>query len=131
MSLGSYALEIKSGATGEDFIAFPYGQDVKEGVRCVLQESGEPPFPEGSGEDESSSGLESLPDMSGGLADGGGTMDDGTGAADDTVDGDGAADDTGDSGDTGAALPDGSVITGRTEDGVTFETENGGGIILD
>lgn len=130
-SLGSYALEIKSGATGEDFIAFPYGQDVKEGVRCVLQESGEPPFPEGSGEDESSSGLESLPDTSGGLADGDGTMDDGTGAADDTVDGDGATDDTGDSGDTGAALPDGGVITGRTEDGVTFETENGGGIILD
>ena len=58
-------------------------------------------------------------------------MDDGTGAADDTVDGDGATDDTGDSGDTGAALPDGGVITGRTEDGVTFETENGGGIILD
>lgn len=74
---------------------------------------------------ESSSGLESLPDTSGGLADGGGTMDDGTSAADDTVD------DTGDSGDTGAALPDGGVITGRTEDGVTFETENGGGIILD
>ena len=59
-------------------------------------------------------------------------MDDVTGAADDAVDGDSTAgDDPGDPGDTGAALPEGGVITGRTEDGVTFETENGGGIILD
>lgn len=50
---GSNDLEIISGITQEDFLAFPYG-DAKEGVRCLVQDTNEPPWPEGS-EDESSS----------------------------------------------------------------------------
>ena len=132
---GGEALEIKAGLTMEDFVAFPYGPDVKEGVRVVVQDTGEPPWPE-EGADASSlpeDGLENsglpedgiepaLPDgeepVEGGedASSEDGSLDDGG-----TVDGDGDA----------AALPEGGVITGRTEDGITFKTENGGGIILD
>ena len=42
---GSY-LEIKSGLTMEDYIAFPYGPDVKDGTRAILQDTGEVPYPE-------------------------------------------------------------------------------------
>lgn len=42
---GSY-VEIKSGLTMEDYVAFPYGQDVHEGVRVVLQGSEDGSFPE-------------------------------------------------------------------------------------
>ncbi len=126
-SLGNgYALEIKSGATLEDFITFPYGPDVKEGVRCVLQETGEPPFPEGSGDfpesgtDGADGPVVSVP--GGGMIDGGGdefTPEEG-GDVSEPVESDPAQ-----------AIPEGGVITGRTEEGVTFETEDGGGIILD
>lgn len=56
---GDSALEIISGITQEDFLAFPYG-DAKEGVRCVLQDTGEPPWPEDSEDEDSSlpSGLD-------------------------------------------------------------------------
>ena len=55
---GSY-LEIKSGLTAEDFIAFPYGVDTKEGVRVILQDSEDPPYPEEGEQGEGSSMLES------------------------------------------------------------------------
>lgn len=42
--------EIKSGLTQNDYIAFPYGTDVKEGVRVVLESSGEPPYSDDDGE---------------------------------------------------------------------------------
>lgn len=42
---GSY-VEIRSGLTTEDYIAFPYGTDVKDGVRTVLQGTEELPYPE-------------------------------------------------------------------------------------
>lgn len=43
-SLYGYSLEIKSGLTQEDYIAFPYGPDIKEGVRAVLEGTEDPPF---------------------------------------------------------------------------------------
>ncbi|MCH5353700.1 MAG: biotin/lipoyl-binding protein [Acutalibacter sp.] len=44
-SLYGYSMEIKSGLTIDDFIAFPYGTDVEEGVRVRLQGTeDEPPF---------------------------------------------------------------------------------------
>lgn len=117
---GGQALEIKTGLTMEDFVAFPYGPDVKEGVRVVLKDTGEPPWPEEDAGSESSGlpeGSESLPEGEDpALSEDGG---------DASSDGDLPADDG------AAALPEGGVITGRTEDGITFETENGGGIILD
>ena len=39
-------VEVKSGLTMNDYIAFPYGPDVKEGVRAVVEGTGEPPIPE-------------------------------------------------------------------------------------
>ncbi len=42
-SLYGYSTEIKSGLDENDYIAFPYGPDVKEGVRVVLQGTSEPP----------------------------------------------------------------------------------------
>lgn len=59
---GGQYLEIKSGVTQEEFIAFPYGPDVKAGVRTILQETKEPPYPEDGPEDgadsQDSSGFE-------------------------------------------------------------------------
>ena len=43
-SLYGYSLEIKSGLRQDEYIAFPYGPDVKEGVRVVLEGSDEPPY---------------------------------------------------------------------------------------
>ena len=44
-SLYGYSMEIKSGLTVDDYIAFPYGADVEEGVRVRLQGTeDEPPF---------------------------------------------------------------------------------------
>jgi hypothetical protein len=40
---GEY-VEVKGGLTQEDYIAFPYGNDVKEGVRAVVQGTEDPPF---------------------------------------------------------------------------------------
>lgn len=115
-----YYLEIKSGLTVDDFIAFPYGVDTKEGVRVVLQDSeGELPYPE---DDGTSSGLDSslLPEGEDGLS----SLEDGESSA--------AEDDSWE--EPGAIvpnLPDGAVITGRDENGTYFETEDGGGVILD
>ena len=46
-SLYGYSLEIKSGLTQDDYIAFPYGPDVKEGVRVLLEGTDEPPYSDG------------------------------------------------------------------------------------
>jgi len=116
---GGQYLEIKSGVTLEDFVAFPYGPDVKEGVRAILQETKEPPWPEDSEPSEDSTGSS----LSSGL----------DGTEDPTVDGDTPESGVSEDGeaDLAGALPDGAVITGKTEDGLTFKTEDGGGIILD
>ena len=50
---GNY-VEIISGLTVDDYIAFPYGTDVKEGVRVVVEGTGEPPMAEDSGGSSSS-----------------------------------------------------------------------------
>ncbi len=44
---GGYAVEIISGLTASDYIAFPYGKDVKEGVRTVIQGQEETPVVSG------------------------------------------------------------------------------------
>ncbi len=55
---GGQNMEIKSGLTYDDFVAFPYGPDVREGVRVVLEGTeGEKPWPDGLEEDPVSSGL--------------------------------------------------------------------------
>lgn len=48
-SLYGYSLEVKSGLTMDDYIAFPYGADVKEGVRAVLEGTDEAPDLSGGG----------------------------------------------------------------------------------
>ena len=53
---GGEYIEIKRGLTMDDYIAFPYGANVEEGVRAVMAGTGEPPIPEGEG---SSSGVTS------------------------------------------------------------------------
>lgn len=114
--------EIKSGLTLEDFVAFPYGSDAKEGVRVLVENTEEPPFPEEDGsapENSESSGLTDSSIPEGGEDSG---LEDG-----DTPEGD----EDGSLEDGGEALPDGAVITGRDENGTYFETENGGGVILD
>lgn len=125
---GDY-FEIVSGLTDEDFIAFPYGADTKEGVRAVLQGSGDLPYPEGEGDN---SGSSSLPEGLDGLSPADSLLDSilqgasvGSGGSTPTPD-DGVEDPAGDIG-----LPDGAVITGRDEDGIHFETADGGGVILD
>ena len=45
---GEY-VEVKSGLTAEDYIAFPYGTDVQEGVRAVVEGTEDPPHPEEDG----------------------------------------------------------------------------------
>ena len=107
---GGEYYEIKSGLTLDDFVAFPYGTDAKEGVRVLVENTEEPPFPEESSDGTESSGLESMPEGDSSLAgeDGASTEDEGI-----------------------AGLPDGAVITGRDENGTYFETEDGGGVILD
>lgn len=101
---GGEYYEIKSGLTLEDFVAFPYGTDAKEGVRVLVEDTEEPPFPE---EDEDSEGSESS----------------------DLEESNGEESLPDDDGLTG--LPEGAVVTGRDADGTYFETEDGGGVILD
>ncbi len=53
-TLYGYSMEVKSGLTAEDYLAFPYSRDATEGARAVLEESGEPPYGGGSpGDDDS------------------------------------------------------------------------------
>lgn len=107
-SLYGSSLEIKSGLTLDDYIAFPYGADVKEGVRVKVEGSEEGPVfdsssgePETSSEGEVSSAPEDLPENEDG------------------------------ENDSATGLPEGAVITGKDESGTYFETESGGGVILD
>lgn len=61
---GGEYVEIKSGLTMEDYVAFPYGPDVQEGVRAVVEGTQDPPHPEeGTGESsmESSAGEDGTP----------------------------------------------------------------------
>lgn len=111
---GGEYYEIKSGLTIDDFVAFPYGSDAREGVRVLVESTEEPPFPEGDGSPESSS----LDDS--GLPEDGGE----SGSLDDSSlpEGDAQPD---------PGLPDGAVITGQDENGTYFETEDGGGVLLD
>lgn len=52
-SLSGYSVEIKSGLTIDDYVAFPYGADVKEGMRVVLEGSDKGPMEQGvTGETE-------------------------------------------------------------------------------
>lgn len=115
---GGY-LEIKSGLSVEDFVAFPYGVDTKEGVHVLLQDSEELPYPEG-GEEEGAGESLSVDGLLASLEQGAaaGLLQNG-GSGGETV------------GSVEANLPPGAVITGRDENGTYFETENGGGVILD
>ena len=118
---GGY-LEIKAGLTVEDFVAFPYGVDTKEGVRVLLQDSEEPPYPEGADQEDAAEGGVALDGLLAALEQGAavGATGRGTGGLDEEP-----------GGLVDANLPEGAVITGRDENGTYFETENGGGIILD
>ena len=64
-SLYGYSMEIKSGLTIDDYIAFPYGADVVEGVRVVLQGTEDEP-PIGGGSDTSLPALD-MPVPEGGV----------------------------------------------------------------
>ena len=64
--------EVKDGLTMNDYIAFPYGSDVREGTRVVVQGTTDPPIPE-EGSDSSGS-LEEDP-AADGATDGVATMD--------------------------------------------------------
>ena len=55
---GEY-VEVKGGLTQEDYIAFPYGNDVKEGVRAVVQGTEDPPFADPSSDTGASAPLDS------------------------------------------------------------------------
>lgn len=118
---GGQNMEIKSGLTYEDFVAFPYGADVKEGVRVVLQGTeGEKPWPDGLEEEPVSSGLlddglASVPDNDMAvMPDGGAAPDDGT---------------AGDFGTDSAVSEEPSVPEGGGEEGITLYEENGGEVI--
>lgn len=103
---GSY-MEIVSGLTKEDFIAFPYGTDVKEGVRVKLQGTDDEPI---------ASGVTSITEESDQLSS------PSTGE-DEEVSSSSQIQDYG--------LPEDAVIVGADGDGIHFKTENGGGVILD
>lgn len=51
---GGQYYEVKDGLTMNDYIAFPYGSDVREGTRVVVQGTTDPPIPE-EGSDSSGS----------------------------------------------------------------------------
>lgn len=55
---GEY-VEVKGGLTQEDYIAFPYGNDVKEGVRAVVQGTEDPPFADPASDAGASAPLDS------------------------------------------------------------------------
>lgn len=67
---GGQYLEIKAGVTQDEFIAFPYGPDVKEGVRVLVQDTKEPPYPDGSEDNEDSTSSEDFPESGTDGADG-------------------------------------------------------------
>ena len=46
---GGQYYEVKDGLTINDYIAFPYGSDVREGTRVVVQGTTDPPIPEEGG----------------------------------------------------------------------------------
>lgn len=69
---GGQYYEVKDGLTMNDYIAFPYGSDVREGTRVVVQGTTDPPIPE-EGSDSSGS-LEEDP-AADGATDGVATMD--------------------------------------------------------
>ena len=69
---GGQYYEVKDGLTMNDYIAFPYGSDVREGTRVVVQCTTDPPIPE-EGSDSSGS-LEEDP-AADGATDGVATMD--------------------------------------------------------
>ncbi|MGI6256378.1 MAG: efflux RND transporter periplasmic adaptor subunit, partial [Acutalibacter sp.] len=79
---GQY-FEVLDGVTMEDYIAFPYGNDVKEGVRVVVEGTDEPPMPEDNGSGSSVEGtdssLDSVPED--GMNDAVAEYDDGTAVA--------------------------------------------------
>ena len=74
---GGQYFEVLSGVTFEDYIAFPYGNDVEEGVRVVVEGTDEPPIPEGDGSTSSDVGTESS-NVEDGTVDDGIVYDDGT-----------------------------------------------------
>lgn len=118
---GGQNMEIKSGLTYDDFVAFPYGPDVKEGVRVVLEGTeGEKPWPDGLEEDPVSSGL-----LDDGLVP---IPEDGTDLAPE----DGTASDglpAGDFGTESSALEDSSIPAGDETQGIEPYTESGGEVI--
>jgi len=114
-SLYGYSLEIKTGLTLDDYIAFPYGPDVKEGVRAVLQGTTEGPFNgdnlPGQGIQVGTSSGEPAEAESGGFSSetaGGFPEEDGEGA-----------------------LTEDAAAVGSDETGTYFETESEGGALLD
>lgn len=118
-SLYGYSMEIKSGLTIDDYIAFPYGADVVEGVKVRVQGSEEGPSQDG---DTSSLPTIDMPEEPV-VPEGG---EDPSLSSSENGDGEDAPDTP--------AYDDplaGAVITGRDEDGITFKTEDGGGVILD
>ncbi len=124
-SLYGYSTEIKSGLDENDYIAFPYGPDVKEGVRVVLQGTSEPPT-----EDE-----DDIPTISVG-----GEVDS---AAVESSDGTSSWAENGETGsaassdfpeDAAAAssdFPEDAAAVSSGENGTSFQTEDGGGVTLD
>lgn len=64
---GGSSLEIRSGLTIDDYVAFPYGTDVKDGVRVVIQGTDKGPIASGAGGGlsaelpEEDTGLQAIP----------------------------------------------------------------------
>lgn len=121
-SLYGYSLEIKTGLTLEDYIAFPYGPDVKEGVRAVLQGTEEGPF---HGDNAPSLdiqvGASSTAPVSGSAAASGSG-----GVPEEDGEDDGNGEEA-----LPADLPEDAAAIGSDENGTYFETESGGGVTLD
>lgn len=69
---GGQYYEVKDGLTMNDYIAFPYGSDVREGTRVVVQGTTDPPIPE---EGSNSSGSLEEDPAADGATDGVATMD--------------------------------------------------------
>lgn len=121
-SLYGYSMEIKSGLSQEDYIAFPYGNDVKEGVRVILQGTEEGPY-----------GGDNVPSLDIQVG-AGSSADNGFEAGSSASSSGGIPEEDGEDadGDTRVAgVPEGAVITGQDESAVYFETENGGGAVFD
>lgn len=124
------SIEIKSGLTIDDYVAFPYGVDVKEGVRVVVQGSELGPIAGGGLPAESAGG-----DLDGGFTDGGIE----TGVPTDDVsipeEGSSASEaylDSEDGEDRNLSGEDGTAEPGRSDftDG-TYSADDGGGETFD